>query len=87
MAFAEAISHGLPVVGTSAGAIPETVPEGAGVLVPSDDVGALAAALRTMIADRGRRERCAAAARRAAALLPTWEATARAFLDVIRAVT
>ena len=32
MAYAEAIAHGLPVVGTSAGAIPDTVPRGAGSL-------------------------------------------------------
>ena len=32
MAYAEAIAHGLPVVGTTAGAIPQTVPAGAGVL-------------------------------------------------------
>jgi len=45
MAYAEAIAHGVPVVGTTAGAIPETVPAGAGVLVPPDDIDALAATL------------------------------------------
>jgi glycosyltransferase involved in cell wall biosynthesis len=44
MAFSEAIAHGLPVVGTTAGAIPETVPSEAGVLVPPDDSDALARA-------------------------------------------
>jgi len=87
MAFAEAIAHGLPVVGTMAGAIPETVPDGAGILVAPDDEAALAAALRAMIADADLRARCAAAARRAAALLPGWDATARAILDVLRAAT
>ena len=42
MAFAEAIAHGLPVVGTTAGAIPDTVPNGVGALVPPDDAVALA---------------------------------------------
>ena len=87
MAFAEAIAHGLPVIGTKAGAIPETVPKGAGILVPPDDVTALAVALRTMIADVALRERCAEVSRRAALLLPTWAATAEAFLGVLRAVT
>jgi glycosyltransferase involved in cell wall biosynthesis len=84
MAYLEAIAHGLPVVGTRAGAIPETVPEGAGLLVPPDDVAALAAALRAMIANAGLRERCAAVARNAP--LPTWEAAAQAFLRVLRVV-
>ncbi len=83
MAFAEAIAHGLPVIGTKAGAIPETVPEGAGILVPPDDVAALTSALRAMIGDEALRTRCAAAAQRAAALLPRWEATARTILDVL----
>jgi glycosyltransferase involved in cell wall biosynthesis len=87
MAFAEAIAHGLPIIGTKAGAIPDTVPKDAGILVPPDDVAALAAALRAMIGDAALRERCAAAARRAALLLPTWEATADAFLGVLKAVT
>jgi len=80
MAYAEAIAHGLPVVGTRAGAIPETVPAGAGILVPPDDAAALAVALNSMMTDVGLRERCSAAAR--AAPMPTWEAAAQTFLDV-----
>ena len=64
MAYAEAIAHGLPVVGTTAGAIPQTVPADAGVLVPPGDVAALTAALRRLIENaspnggaRGRRPR------------------------------
>jgi glycosyltransferase involved in cell wall biosynthesis len=86
MAFTAAISHGLPVVGTRAGAIPETVAPGAGILVPPDDVAALAAALRVMIADARVREAHAAAARAAAARLPDWDTTARIFLRVVTAV-
>ena len=70
MAYAEAIAHGLPVVGTTAGAIPETVPADAGVLVPPDDVAALAAALRRLIESPAARERLAAGAR--AARFPSW---------------
>jgi glycosyltransferase involved in cell wall biosynthesis len=84
MAYAEAVAHGLPVIGTRTGAIPETVPEGAGILVPPDDVVALAAALRAMIADAGLRERYSTAAR--GARLPTWEAAAQTFLDVLKTV-
>jgi glycosyltransferase involved in cell wall biosynthesis len=84
MAYAAAIAHGLPVIGTKTGAVPETVPDGAGVLVPPDDAAALAAALRAMMTDTAFRERCAATAR--CAPLPTWEAAARAFLRVLRAV-
>lgn len=84
MAYAEAVAHGVPVIGTRTGAIPETVPEGAGILVPPDDVVGLAAALRAMIADAGLRERCSAAA--LAARLPTWDAAAQTFLDVLKTV-
>jgi glycosyltransferase involved in cell wall biosynthesis len=87
MAFAAAISHGLPVVGTHAGAIPETVPPGAGILVAPDDAAALAAALRAMIADPEVRESHAAAARAAAAQLPDWDIAARTFLRVLEAVS
>ena len=86
MAYAAAINHGLPVVGTRAGAIPETVPAGAGILVDPDDASALASALRTMITDPDAREGYAAAARAAAKQLPRWEATARIFLSVVESL-
>jgi glycosyltransferase involved in cell wall biosynthesis len=82
MAYAEAIARGLPVIGTRTGAIPDTVPAGAGILVPPDDVVALGEALRAMISQAWLREHCASVAR--AALMPTWEATAQAFLDVLQ---
>jgi len=86
MAFAAAIAHGLPVIGTTAGAIPDTVPDGAGILVPPDDAAALARALRRLIANRGEREKLAAGARAAAARLPTWRRSAEEFARAIEAV-
>lgn len=77
MAFAEAISHGVPVVGTTAGAIPETVPDAAGVLVPPDDAEALATALRRLIENPAERERLAVAAR--AVAFPSWREQAALF--------
>jgi glycosyltransferase involved in cell wall biosynthesis len=85
MAFADAIAHGVPVIGTTAGAVPDTVPEGAGVLVAPDDVRALARALRRLIGNRDERRRLAAAAHAAAARLPTWKDSAMRFAAVIEA--
>jgi glycosyltransferase involved in cell wall biosynthesis len=86
MAYAEAIAHGLPVIGTTAGAIPETVPDTAGVLVPPDDVPALAAALRRLIESRRERAQLAEGARIAAKHLPTWAESAKLFSDAIERV-
>jgi glycosyltransferase involved in cell wall biosynthesis len=79
MAFTEAVSHGVPVIGTTAGAIPEAVPPGAGVLVAPDDVAGLASVLRRLIEHPAERARLAAGARAAAASLPTWEDAGRLF--------
>jgi len=86
MAFAQAIAYGVPVIGTTAGAIPETVAAGAACLVPPDDVAALTAALRLLISDARERARLAENARAAAQRLPTWAASAAVFAEVIEAV-
>jgi glycosyltransferase involved in cell wall biosynthesis len=86
MAYAEAIAHGLPVIGTTAGAIPDTVPAGAGVLVAPDDVDAFALALCRVIENRGERLRLATCARAAAGLLPTWQDSAKIFSRALEAV-
>jgi glycosyltransferase involved in cell wall biosynthesis len=86
MVYAEAIAHGLPVIGTTAGAIPDTVPAGAGVLVPPDDAPALASVLRRLIENPGERRELGAGARAAAGELPTWEASAKLLARAIEAV-
>jgi glycosyltransferase involved in cell wall biosynthesis len=72
MALAEALAHGLPVVSTRAGAIPDTVPESAGVLVEPGDVEALAAALERLLDDLAALARLADGARVAGEQLPDW---------------
>jgi glycosyltransferase involved in cell wall biosynthesis len=86
MALAEAIAHGLPVVSTMVGAIPDTVPDGVGLLVPSDDAAALARAVHRLISDPTERRRLATNARAAAAQLPAWQDSARLFADAIESV-
>ncbi len=79
MALAEAVAFGLPVVSTTAGAIPETVPANASVLVAPGDSRALAKALAGVIDDPARRATLAANARAARASLPTWATAATKF--------
>jgi glycosyltransferase involved in cell wall biosynthesis len=83
MAYAEAMSHGLPVIGTTAGAIPDTVPQGAGLLVAPGDAGELAGALRRVIADTELRRRLSDAALTAARTLPTWQQSAAIFATAL----
>ena len=59
----EAMSHGLPVVATWAGAIPELVTPTTGILVAPGDPGVLSTALAALIADPARRRILGDAAR------------------------
>lgn len=76
MAFVEAMAAGLPVVATAGGAVPSVVPPSAGRVVPVDDVGAVAGALREIITDDQLASALSAGARQAAAAAPTWRDTA-----------
>jgi glycosyltransferase involved in cell wall biosynthesis len=79
MALAEAVAFGLPIISTTAGAIPETVPADASILVAPGDSRALAKALSMIIDDPARRAALAANARAARASLPTWATAATKF--------
>ena len=84
MAFAEALAHGLPIVATTAGAIPDTVPESAGLLVPPGDVAALRGALARAIGDQALLARLSEGARRAGAALPDWRAAALHWRNAVK---
>jgi len=59
----EAMSYGIPVVGTSAGGVAELLDDGSGLLVPPADAPALAEALASLAADRTLRTRLGLAGR------------------------
>ncbi len=86
MAFAEAMAHGLPVVGCDGGAVSEVVPSSAGTLVEPGDAAGFARALEALLRDPAERQRMADGARRAAATLPTWSASAQILSDALEAV-
>jgi glycosyltransferase involved in cell wall biosynthesis len=85
MAYAEALACGLPVVGTQAGAIPETVHASAGLLVAPGDVVALTQALQRLLVDYGLRARLRAGALLACKTLPTWKQACDGFAAAIAA--
>lgn len=75
--FNEALVHGLPIVSCRTGAVPDTVPADAGLLVERDDPAAFADALRSILTDQTRRQAMADAAKRKGAALTNWADTAR----------
>ena len=72
----EALLHGLPIVSCDTGAVPDTVPHGAGILVPVNDVDAFADALRRLLTDRSLRSDLAWRSAEVGLELPHWKATA-----------
>jgi glycosyltransferase involved in cell wall biosynthesis len=84
----QAMASGVPLVATTAGALPEVVGRSGetGLLVPPGDSGALAEAIGALLADPALRTRLSEAALRRSREHFSWEATARATADVYREV-
>lgn len=85
----EAMSYGVPVIGSNIGGIPDIIVDGeSGLLVPPGDPGALAAALRRLADDRDLRTTLGAAGRALLGgrfawenILAAWEACYRAAME------
>ena len=72
MVVTEAVAHGLPVVTTDGGALANTLPAGAGLVVPAGKPTALRAALHRILQEPGLLDQFALGARQAALNLPDW---------------
>jgi len=86
MVFSEAIVRGLPVVATTGGAVPKTVPDGCGLLVKPGDVQALANALREAITDHSKRNAMRETCLREHKRFPQWDTVTKQFADTLRQV-
>jgi len=72
MVLTEAVARGLPIICTDGGAMPQTVPEGAGIIVPTGDATALGEALRRFFDSAETRQSLLAHAATAREQLRTW---------------
>ena len=86
MALAEALASGLPIISTTGGAIADTVPADAGVLVPPGDSAALRTALARLLDEPHWRAELAAGARRARARLHDWPVAVGRFATALDAI-
>ena len=83
MAYTEALAHGLPVIGSGAGAVEDTLLVGGAIYCGVEDVQALTAALSNLMSDPEARQRLATEARDAAHSLPNWEDAVKVFETVM----
>jgi glycosyltransferase involved in cell wall biosynthesis len=86
MVVAEALAHGLPIISTPVGAIPDLVGGEAGVIVRVGDASALADAMAKALDDPAFRRRLAAGAARVRDRLHSWETVSTKMADVLTSV-
>lgn len=86
MVLSEALARGLPIVATTGGAMPDTVPAAAGLLVPPGDVVALSHALRRVLSDAALYAHLRAGARAARTDLPDWPQAGRRLVEELKQV-
>ncbi|MGC4892423.1 glycosyltransferase family 4 protein [Micromonospora sp. DT31] len=92
MVVTEALARGVPVLAGDTGGLPATLgraPDGdrPGLLVPTDDPGATAAALRRWLTDPGLRERLRRAARHRRPTLTRWSDTVHRLASALKEAT
>ena len=87
MVFAEALSAGLPVIAARAGAVPDLVPDTAGLLVAPDNPMALADAIHRLLTTNGLRQQLQKGARACAVELPTWRDSAEKVFKLLKKVS
>lgn len=83
---AEAMSCGIPVVSTTAGALTEVVDEESGILVPPGDHMAIAEAVKRLMSDDALRQRMGVAGRARVERLFSWEDATKKILEVYQEV-
>jgi glycosyltransferase involved in cell wall biosynthesis len=86
MVVVEAQARGIPVVASDVGGVTEALGDGGGVLVPPDDPGALADAIRRWLEEPGLRASLRAASRSRRECLTGWGATATRVARVLAEV-
>lgn len=84
MSYAEAIVRGIPVIGTTAGAIPQTVPESCGILVEPSNISQLTNALESLITNNALRTKLREATIKAEPGFPTWQDSAAQFYEILK---
>ncbi|MBD8878431.1 glycosyltransferase family 4 protein [Roseibium polysiphoniae] len=83
MAFTEALSHGLPVLGSGAGAVGETLARDGAIYCGVEDVGQLRGALEKLLKCSNERKKLGMAAWASSKTLPTWDDAAMAFARIL----
>jgi glycosyltransferase involved in cell wall biosynthesis len=86
MVFAEALAYGLPIIAAHAGAVPDVVPDSAGILVPPNDATRLAFAIQNILTEPAHYQALRLGAQQAATQLPDWQHSAAQVAELLSAL-